>query len=104
MLEPLLDRHEDHVLDPVRVSRGVAKVRRLRREAVRPERRLDLAERTRHRQPEEKRDEAEETDVVDEQTDPARDAMPAEPVDPRTHGGGDDDPEEDEGKDELELP
>jgi hypothetical protein len=65
---------------------------------------LHLVDRARHDHPEGEGDHADQHHVVDQEAQPAWDAGPREPLDPRPQGRGQDEGEENEGEDELQLP
>ena len=88
----------------MRVARRLLQVGRLRRQSLRAECRLDLAQRARDDDPEQQRDECEEREVVEEKPEPAGKTPAAEPFDAGTHRRRDDHAEEDERDQQLQLP
>ena len=101
--QPLVDRAQDLVPDPVRVDGGVVELRLRGRH--RADRVVDLRDRDRHDEVEEEPDRGEEAEVVEDDADAARHARPAvEPLDARPHRRGDHEAEEEQRDDDPDLP
>ena len=101
--EPLVDRAQDLVPDPVRVDGCGVKLRPRRRHLA--DRVVDLRDRGRHDEVEEERDRGEEAEVVDDHADATRHAGPAvQPLHARPHRRRDHEAEEEQGDHHPELP
>ena len=68
------------------------------------ERLVDLVDRARNREPQQQPDRSDHSEVVQRNSQRARDAVLGEPVDARAHRGREDEAEEDEREHDLQLP
>src|SRR5215472_5652270 len=101
--QPLVDRAQDLVPEPVRVCRRL--VERLLRGRHVADRVVDLSDRHRDDEVEEDRDRGEEAEVMDDDADGSRQSgATVQPLDARPHGRGDHEAEEEQRDHDPELP